>query len=176
LGGVISPREYYCCLGFAVTGEATHVLWPEDAGGGATALSTALLRTHTWLSSAMASPASVPDGSGSIQDTITMTLDYLTIADLDVLVDLVHPDSSELTITLTHTPAVGAPVTVDLAVNDLTGPARGELVFDDQSPRASSSGMDLVVGRSLAGEWTLEVVDSSSGNVGELRGWKIGAR
>jgi subtilisin-like proprotein convertase family protein len=133
----------------------------------------------------------IPDGVGMLTSTLTIARSEL-IHDLNVQLDITHPNVSDLTVRLTSPDPDGpggpaTPITVTLA--SLVGGAGDNFVhtiFDDEQPSAVSSGVAPFAGRyqpqqslsafdgiNIQGTWTLEVIDSVSGNAGRLENWSM---
>ena len=109
-----------------------------------------------------------------------------TINDLVVQVGLTHAKDTELTLTLIAPD--GTRIRLARGVGGQSGKNFTDTVFDDNAampidkgiaPFNASyrpvDGLAALKGKQLRGTWTLEVVDSSTGNVGTIDSWSLAA-
>ena len=111
----------------------------------------------------------IPDGSGSILDTLTIAED-LEIYDIDVFVDIAHPRISDLYF---H---IWAPDNARLILHNRTGGDDDDIYGwydDDFPPDDPSGGMEIFFGHQSSGSWRFFLADLSSGNEGTLNQWGI---
>jgi subtilisin-like proprotein convertase family protein/Zn-dependent metalloprotease len=117
-------------------------------------------------------PKSIPDNDVN-GATSTMTVsDGLTIDDLDISVNVAHPAIGDLTLVLSQTTTE----TVRVVLHDRTGDNQANIVtnYDRQSPPKEP--LAVFNGRSVQGTWTLQAIDSKSGNVGTIQSWRLEVR
>ncbi|MCA9445795.1 MAG: proprotein convertase P-domain-containing protein, partial [Candidatus Omnitrophica bacterium] len=134
----------------------------------------------------MAGPATIPDatplGVGTLQDTIVIA-DPGTLSDMDVFVDITHDAIADLGVSLVRQEdALVIPLYSGIACSA----TRLSAVFSDEGgaapcpaidpftpiqPNTGTTSLDDLENRSLAGTWTLQVVDGSQGATGVLNSW-----
>ncbi|MBR1126689.1 S8 family serine peptidase [Bradyrhizobium iriomotense] len=105
--------------------------------------------------------ARIPDGSGSLQSTITLAsserLDKVVV-DLNIS----HPHVSDLTVTLTSPSGTTATL-----INHPANGTGGGIVFETTA--------NTFWGEDAKGNWTLSVTDNVTGNAGTLNSWTLTA-
>jgi len=105
--------------------------------------------------------AAIPDGTGSLQSTITLGSSLLldkVVVDLDIT----HAHVSDLTVTLTSSSGTSAV----LAAHPASGTGSG-IVFETSA--------NNFWGEDAKASWTLTVTDNVKGNAGTLNGWTLTA-
>lgn len=107
----------------------------------------------------------VPDNNpAGVSDTVNFT-EQSTISSIKVSVDIAHTYIGDLVITLT------APSGTAVVLHDrIGGPADSiKQTFD----LASTLALTTLIGQSLQGDWTLQIRDLASRDVGKLNRWKL---
>src|SRR3954454_9036727 len=99
----------------------------------------------------------IPDGTGSVQSTITLGSSE-RIDKMVVDLNITHPYASDLTVTLTSPDGI----TAVLVAHPASGTGTG-IVFETTA--------NNFWGEDAKGDWTLTVTDTVSGNTGILNGW-----
>jgi cysteine-rich repeat protein len=197
--GTVQPEQ---ALG-AFVGELAQGPWAlvvqDDTGGNTGTLRSWSLTISTLPAGALTAGTQVTfDGAGmSIPDNrvagVTSTVAVAGVGqrllDVDVRVDVTHPNSSDLDLFLTApsghridlVTAIGtgkrdlyAGTTFDdkagVLLSDVTLPASGTPI-----PRVVGEGaLAAFIGEDPNGTWTLTVADHAAGNTGSLRGWTLG--
>ncbi len=128
-------------------------------------------------------PDTVGTTSGFLEDTMVIT-DNLTITDLNIFVDITHPNSNDLSLSLEY---VNTGLTVSLYTCNCVPPAENIFaVFDDEGepifcpptdpsrPIQTDNPFALLnsfEGQNLAGTWKLNIADLGRGASGTLNSW-----
>lgn len=145
----------------------TYVVWSDPSSQ----VKLRTLRPGHVLSAGLAAPLVIPDGAGSASASF-IAADGSTLRDVGVWLDVTHPSPADLTVTLTHAPPTGSPVTFTLVQAGVPFAPRLPVVFTSAglAPKDSLAPLE---GASLAGTWTLTVSDTVNGGVGQLNGWGL---
>ena len=202
IGWYVDDVRVYSCGSATPTPTPTPTATPtptptETPGGGPTPTPSP---TPTPTVTPTASPdgycsspgVSIPDGSGSVTDTIALT-DAQTLSDLNVFLEITHSWVGDLIVHLTHV-STGT----DIRLLDRTGQVEGDFgcngdnvnaTLDDEASEAANNACDLAGptavsgtlspvdllsdfdGLGLAGDWTLTVSDASPSDTGTLVSW-----
>ena len=129
-------------------------------------------------------PAPIPDGSGSLTSTITVT-DSLAINDLAVGINITHANVAELSVTLVAPDGT----TISLYAGTGAGANLTNTIFDSFSTtpitaapgaapytavfRPAGGSLSVLNGKNYQGTWKLIVTDKKSGNAGTLNSWSL---
>jgi subtilisin-like proprotein convertase family protein len=153
----------------------------EDGGGSFFVLSTASDQRIVRL--AGDTPISIPDNSAAGASSTIQLADQVTVADVDVEVDITHPYTGDLTLSLI-TPG-GTEILLSAMRGD-DGDNYGDTRFDDEAPSSIAAGLAPFTGSfrpeqplSLAddlvaaGDWTLKVTDLGPTDFGTLDGFTL---
>lgn len=196
--GAIQPEE---ALGKLI-GEPAAGPWAlvvnDDSGGSRGTLRSWSLTLSTLSSLAPAAPLIFTGGGGSIPNTAAGRESPITVSgagsrlfDVNVSVDVTHPNADDLELFLTSPSGQRIDLVTDLGADrdDFYAPA----TFDDQAgvllsdvPQASlppsgsaigavagEGALAAFVGEDPNGTWTLTAVDDAAGNSGTLVGWTL---
>ncbi len=146
----------------------------------------------TRCSNTLPTPLAIPDGNlQGVSNTFTVP-DNVSIADLDVAVEIDHPFIGDLRITLTHVTTNTTVVLVDRPAAGDCGGDNISCTFDDNAARFASfvcsqhdpalgggiipdGFLGDLAGQSLAGTWRLTVADEAARDVGTLVSWCLRA-
>lgn len=146
----------------------------------------------TRCSNTLPTPLAIPDGNlQGVSNTFTVP-DNVSIADLDVAIEIDHPFIGDLRITLTHVTTNTIVVLVDRPGAGDCGGANISCTFDDNAARFASfvcsqhdpslgggiipdGFLGELTGQSLAGTWRLTVADQATRDVGTLVSWCLRA-
>jgi hypothetical protein len=145
--GYLSMR-YVSEYGSAVTAEMPDFQGGGGGGGGGTA--------HNYSASPS---ASIPDNSTAGAASTISVPDTGTLTELKITVDISHSYRGDLTVTLSH----------DGTTKTLTQNSGGS--DDDLKQTFTVTGFTT-----LAGDWTLSVVDNAAQDTGTLNSWSIAAK
>ena len=138
----------------------------------------------TTTSHAMTTPVPIPDAS-TVSSTIEVTGAARSLTDVDLFVDIPHPYSGDLEVTLRSPAGTTALMVAD--IERRLPDVFADTTFDDQAGRAVSDyPLDRVVtavtpmkplsvfrGEDPNGTWTLTVVDDEAQDVGTLESWRL---
>jgi subtilisin-like proprotein convertase family protein len=129
-------------------------------------------------------PAAIPDGSGSLTSTITVT-DSLAINDLAVGINITHANVAELSVTLVAPDGT----TINLYAGTGAGANLTNTIFDSFSTtpitvipggspytavfRPAGGSLSVLNGKNYLGTWQLIVTDKKPGNAGTLNSWSL---
>lgn len=131
----------------------------------------------------------IPDASPALPLISTLSIeDNFLIGDLNVQLDITHPLTTDLTITLIAPNGLRVPLVANLGGGPQGTANFTSTLFDDASTAAITNGsnpfnsalgyrpvspLSVLNGMSLKGVWRLEVADDTGTNVGTLNAWSI---
>ncbi len=110
-------------------------------------------------------PKAIPD-LGTATSGVFIAFDE-ELVEVDVRVNIVHTYIGDLRVTLI------APGGTRVRLHDRQGGSADDIVTTYDTLTAPVDSLDVLVGRSSLGTWTLEVQDAASGDVGTLVGWGL---
>ena len=129
-------------------------------------------------------PAPIPDGSGSLTSTITVT-DSIAINDLAVGINISHADVTQLNVTLVAPDGT----TIALYAGTGIGANLTNTIFDSISTtpitatpggapytavfRPAGGSLNVLNGKNYQGTWKLIVTDKKAGVAGTLNSWSL---
>ena len=114
-----------------------------------------------------------PGVGGVTQTTLNAVAGGATIAEVRLALDIAHPHTNELTITLIS-PA-NKMIVVKTANPGPAGDAVGliEAYSPDATGTVTVAGLTALIGDPVSGTWILQVDDTVPGDAGVIRGWSL---
>ena len=141
------------------------------SGGGMTYGVNAMLYPVTTCehceSPALAIPDNVPAG---VYDTLTFP-DDMTIADVEVYIDITHTYIGDLIVEVT------SPQGTTVRLHNRSGGSANDIVgwYDSELPVNGPGALSDFAGESTLGDWTLWVSDNAGADIGTLNSWCVQA-
>ena len=120
----------------------------------------------TWFQSA-ARGLMIPDNDASGVTTPVFVSDLRTIEQISVNVNITHAGRGELRITLI------APDGTEVRLQNTSGDRTSDIHTTFGRDTVPAQSLDILRGRSAAGEWKLRVSDVAAGDVGRLLSWSL---
>ena len=128
-------------------------------------------------------PVAIDNGAANTVSSTFTIVDGVEISDVDILLDITHTWTNDLTLTVTSPAGTVVELT---SINGGSGDNYTNTLFDDEAATSISSAsppftgtfipeqaLSAFDGESSLGDWTLTVIDGAGGDGGALNSWTV---
>jgi len=128
-------------------------------------------------------PVAIDNGAANTVSSTFTIVDGVEISDVNILLDITHTWTNDLTLTITSPAGTVVELT---SINGGSGDNYTNTLFDDEAATSITSGsppftgtfipeqaLSAFDGESSLGDWTLTVIDGAGGDGGALNSWTV---